>query len=160
MGDTVLKLAIAGLVLVVGIALVFLFRPGQAESASMLYPDNPQIVAKGKVLYAAECASCHGSNGEGQANWATESTAENPLAPPHDGSGHTWQHPDQALFQLTKYGTSDIACRTLNADAMPGFDQLLSDEDVISVLSYIKSKWPAELREYHDRVNALHATQG
>ncbi|MEX0343781.1 MAG: cytochrome c [Rhizobiaceae bacterium] len=158
MSETTLKILISVPLLIAGLALVYFFMPGNSAGSSMLHPDNPAIVSKGEALYAAECASCHGANGQGQPDWDTKSTAENPLAPPHDGTGHTWQHPDRALFELTKYGTSDVACRTLNADAMPEFDEHLSDEDVIAVLSYIKSKWPRNIREQHDKVNALHAS--
>ena len=32
-------------------------------------PDDLKLVARGKVIYAEHCASCHGTNLEGQPNW-------------------------------------------------------------------------------------------
>ncbi len=138
-------------------AIVYAFLPATYSGAAMLRPDDPATVATGKTVYADECASCHGANGEGQAGWDTPDAHSDPLAPPHDGTGHTWQHPDQALFQLTKFGTSAIICRTLDSGTMPEFGEHLSDEAVVAVLSYIKSRWPAEIRARHDQVNARYA---
>ena len=50
-----------------------------------------------------------------------------------------------------------MACRTLNAQVMPKFNELLSDLDVIAVLSHIKSQWPENMRWRHDQVNAIYA---
>ena len=36
---------------------------------------------------------------------------------------------------------------------MPAYEGTLSDEQIIAVLSYIKSTWPKEIREYHDHLN-------
>jgi mono/diheme cytochrome c family protein len=110
----------------------------------------------GQALYAARCAACHGINGKGQSA-ASHSTT--PLAPPHDASGHTWRHPDFALIQLTKSGASDVTCLELDENAMPRFEQTLTDRDVIDVLSYIKSTWPAEIRAEQDAVNRLYGSQ-
>ena len=49
-------------------------------------------VATGKLLYAEQCASCHGAALQGVANWK-ERLADGSLPPPpHDSSGHTWHH--------------------------------------------------------------------
>jgi len=37
---------------------------------------------------------------------------------------------------------------------MPAYDGVLSDDEIIAVLSYIKSRWPAPVREQHDQINA------
>ncbi len=36
---------------------------------------------------------------------------------------------------------------------MPGYETVLADGEIIAVLSYIKSTWPAEIRQRHDRMN-------
>ncbi|HBC07561.1 MAG TPA: cytochrome C, partial [Rhodospirillaceae bacterium] len=36
---------------------------------------------------------------------------------------------------------------------MPGFDGVLTDTEIIAVLSYIKSTWPASIRARHDDLN-------
>ena len=37
---------------------------------------------------------------------------------------------------------------------MPAYDGILSDDEIIAVLSYIKSMWPKSIREKHDQINA------
>jgi mono/diheme cytochrome c family protein len=127
----------------------------QAE-VTLLAWNDAAVVSRGQALYAARCAACHGINGEGQ---STASGSTTPLAPPHDASGHTWRHPDFALVQLTKSGASDVTCLELDQNAMPRFEQTLTDRDVIDVLSYIKSTWPAEIRAEQDAVNRLYGSQ-
>ena len=36
---------------------------------------------------------------------------------------------------------------------MPAYDGALSDVDIVAVLSFIKSTWPDNIREHHDRIN-------
>jgi mono/diheme cytochrome c family protein len=125
------------------------------EDTPLLAWDDAAVVARGRALYAAQCAACHGTNGEGQAT-ANDPVSSAPLAPPHDASWHTWQHPDFALIQLTKAGASTVACRALDQNAMPRFEQALSDRQIVDVLSYIKSTWPAEIRAEQDEINRLY----
>ncbi len=133
-----------------------LLSPREVEP--LLTWDDSAVVARGQAIYAAQCAACHGVNGQGQS--AADGVASSaPLAPPHDGSGHTWQHPDYALIQLTKAGESDASCKSLDKDAMPKFEEALSDRQIVDVLSYIKSKWPTDIRAEHDAVNHLYRGQ-
>jgi mono/diheme cytochrome c family protein len=37
---------------------------------------------------------------------------------------------------------------------MPVYRDQLSDEDIVAVLSWIKSRWPAGVRAKHDQINA------
>jgi hypothetical protein len=37
---------------------------------------------------------------------------------------------------------------------MPVYDGVLRDDDIIAALSYIKSTWPDDIRQIHDRINA------
>ena len=62
------------------------------------------------------------------------------LAPPHDSSGQPWHHPDEMLFNLSKYGFKAM----MNDDykvSMSVYDGILPDEMIIASLSYIKSTW-------------------
>ena len=70
-------------------------------------------------------------------------------APPHDQTGHTWHHDGDTLFQLTKYGVGALINDPDYASNMPIYDGVLSDEEIIAVLSYIKSTWPEEIRARH-----------
>ena len=136
--------------LVAGIVAMTLLDSTEAPATGMLRPDNPSIVAAGRIIYADSCAGCHGENLEGKMVPSAAGSDEMVLAPPHDGSGHTWQHPDQVLFDLTKYGASGVICLEPgdNKD-MPVFEDVLIDEQIVSVLSFIKSTWPEEIRREH-----------
>lgn len=137
----------AGLVLVVTLG-GFFWTSGRSQSAGGAMPDYVDLAA-GEILYAENCAACHGANLEGQENW--QSTGEDGLlpAPPHDETGHTWHHADQILFEYTKLGG-----RTLMAkqgmefeSGMPGFGEQLADQEIWNVLGYIKSTWPVRIQE-------------
>jgi S-disulfanyl-L-cysteine oxidoreductase SoxD len=75
-------------------------------------------------------------------------------APPHDASGHTWHHPDELLFRITKFGVAKAANLKNYESAMPAYEDRLSDEEIVAVLSWIKSTWPPEIRVRVDRINA------
>ncbi len=118
------------------------------KAASMADPDNPQQVARGKVIYAQNCAACHGVRLEGQPDWRTRLPTGRLPAPPHDASGHTWHHPDSVLFGITKHGLipGQYAPPGYQSD-MPAFSNTLSDEEIWAVLAYIKSSWSSEIRK-------------
>lgn len=91
---------------------------------------------------------------QGQPNWRERGPDGLLPAPPHDASGHTWHHRDELLFRITKYGVAKAANLKDYATAMPPFEGVLSDEEIVAVLSWIKSQWPAEIRARHDKFNA------
>lgn len=111
-------------------------------------PADAVQVARGKVVYADQCASCHGSRLEGQTNWQSRKADGRLPAPPHDASGHTWHHPDADLFKITKQGIAAFAPPGYSSD-MPAFGAKLSDADIWAVLAFIKSSWPEEIRRRH-----------
>ena len=117
-------------------------------------PDNAAQVVRGKQIYAARCAACHGAKLEGQQNWRERRPDGKLPAPPHDASGHTWHHPDDQLFLITKHGTAAIAGPDYKTD-MREFGSLLSDDDILATLAYIKSTWPADIQARHKRMNEL-----
>jgi mono/diheme cytochrome c family protein len=111
---------------------------------------DAQLVSLGRGVYAANCASCHGANLEGQPNWQQPNPNGSMPAPPHDTTGHTWHHNDEYLFATTKYGgaaTSPVAA----PNGMPAFGGTLSDREIWAVLAYIKSTWPPEIQEVQSR---------
>lgn len=116
-------------------------------------PENQRQVAHGRAVYKKDCASCHGAKLEGQANWQSRKPDGRLPAPPHDADGHTWHHPDQHLFQITKHGlVSPFAPIGYKSD-MPGFGSALMDEDIWAVLAFIKSTWPPHIAERQKRIN-------
>ncbi|MCB2055227.1 MAG: cytochrome c [Geminicoccaceae bacterium] len=108
---------------------------------------------RGRELYLAQCASCHGRNLEGQGDWRTTLPDGTFPAPPHDETGHTWHHPDAMLFAYTKLGGAAMAGGRFES-GMPAFGDVLSDAEIIAVLDYIKSTWPAEVRQRQASIDA------
>ena len=102
-------------------------------------------VALGRQVYGEHCASCHGAELEGEADWRKRRADGTLPAPPHDASGHTWHHPDQQLFAITKEGIAAFAPPGYKT-TMEGYAGILSDEEIWAVLDYIKSRWPEDLR--------------
>jgi len=109
--------------------------------------------AKGAALYAEHCAACHGANLEGQPNWRTRLPNGRLPAPPHDETGHTWHHPDDLLFAITKRGTTAMTTPDYKSD-MRGFGDTLSDTQIWAVLDFIKSRWPEEIRQRQATITA------
>ena len=105
---------------------------------------------RGASLYADYCASCHGVNLEGQPNWQTRKHDGKLPAPPHDETGHTWHHPDSQLFTITKFGSEAIIGNGYKSD-MIGFGDVLNDEEIWDILTFIKSKWPERERQIQER---------
>ena len=137
------------------LGLLYLFTsPAEKAAASIaLRPTEASVVALGKQVYAENCASCHGVALEGQANWRQRGNDGYMPAPPHDETGHTWHHPDTYLFLMTKYGIEKMIGQTY-PNNMPAYEDELSDEEIIAVLSFIKSTWPNAVKRQHDQINA------
>lgn len=108
---------------------------------------DPAVLARGQQIYGSHCASCHGVNLEGQHNWRIRNDCGRVPAPPHDASGHTWHHPNAILFGITKEGLAPGKFAPPNYQSdMPAFGGTLSDADIRTVLAYIKSTWPEDIR--------------
>ena len=99
----------------------------------------------GERLYQENCASCHGANLEGQPDWRSRLPNGRLPAPPHDASGHTWHHTDRVLLDIVKRGTAAIVGNGYESD-MPGFKEVLTDEEITAIIDYIKSTWPDRIR--------------
>jgi mono/diheme cytochrome c family protein len=110
-------------------------------------------VAEGERLYAGACAACHGANLEGQPNWQQRKADGKLPAPPHDANGHSWHHPDEYLFGVTKAGLAPYAGPAYASD-MPAFESQLSDDEIRAVIEFIKSRWPDEIRARQARIDA------
>lgn len=106
----------------------------------------------GEALYEQHCAACHGADLEGQADWRTRGPDGKLPAPPHDETGHTWHHPDQQLFAITKFGIEALV-PNYKSD-MGGYEDILSDREIWAILDYIKSQWPAEVRAQQEAITA------
>lgn len=144
-----LRIAAGGAALIGAALIVDALVLAQNEGFVLLDRD-PDVVAIGATVYRENCASCHGADLEGQPDW--RSAGEDGLlpAPPHDASGHTWHHDGETLFQLTKYGVGALINDPDHVSNMPIYDGVLTDDEIVAVLSYIKSTWPDDIRASHD----------
>lgn len=144
-------LIVGGLALMAGAGWIW-FGDQLTQTEITLLPGDPKLVSRGEKIYEEECASCHGGNLEGQPNWRQRLDNGRLPAPPHDASGHTWHHADKQLFELTKFGPAALVGGGYESD-MPGYQESLSDDEIVAVLSYIKSTWPGKVRQRHDLLN-------
>ena len=105
---------------------------GESDSSKFPIDLTGSRVAAGEEIYAQNCASCHGP-------------VQDPVVPAavHGDAGHTWHHPDRLLHQW-------VLDRPPLATVMPAFRGVLSDEQVLEVLAYIKSTWLPEIQERQD----------
>jgi mono/diheme cytochrome c family protein len=107
--------------------------------------ENAEAVLDGKRIYASHCASCHGRKLQGQLLWQVRDEFAGRRAPAHDQTGHTWQHSDEDLFAMTKFGRFPTTPATVKS-YMPAYAQNLSDDRILAVIAYIKATWPIGLR--------------
>jgi mono/diheme cytochrome c family protein len=137
---------VLGLALGTAAALPFLHRPAPAPTMP-----SSKIVA-GREIYASHCAACHGVDLKGQANWQRPGTDGYFPAPPHDASGHTWQHSDTQLHELIANSVYAYAAPGYRSH-MPAFGKVLSGDQIDAVIAFIKSTWPASIQAYQRVLN-------
>ncbi len=109
----------------------------------------------GRTLYLDNCAVCHGENLEGALDWRQQNSDGTFPAPPHDSTGHTWHHADDMLFEYTKIGGAE-KLRKMGVNSvvsgMPAFAELLTDDEIWSVLEFIKSTWPERIVAHQKQI--------
>jgi mono/diheme cytochrome c family protein len=108
---------------------------------------DPQVVAQGKQIYQRSCASCHGADGEGAPNWQKRNELGEVPPPPHDETGHTWRHADSMLYDMVHDGWRDPFNKTKRL-TMPPFKNILSPEEIRAVITYLKTLWTPEQRQF------------
>jgi len=154
-----------GIVIMLAITVVWVGKDlkdaARAPDGFHIDPRDQSRVALGRSLYVGHCAACHGIKLEGQANWRERRPDGRLPAPPHDESGHTWHHPDAVLFDMTRNGMvpGRTAPEGYESD-MPAYAGILSDEEIIAVLAYIKSTWGPDILALQREVNRNAARGG
>jgi mono/diheme cytochrome c family protein len=137
------RLLAAAVLLAATAGLAVLIREGMQVRGGEADPADARQVALGERVYREHCAACHGADLEGQPDWQTRKADGRLPAPPHDETGHTWHHADAVLFRITKEGVAAIV-PGYESD-MPAYAEVLTDEQIWSVLAYIKSRWPGDI---------------
>lgn len=106
---------------------------------------SSEIIQLGETVYVQQCASCHGINLEGQPDWKMQNEDGSFRTPPHDDTGHTWHHGDPTLLEAIRLGGARFNDLNIGGTSnMPAFGDILSDEEITAVLTYIKSTWTEE----------------
>ena len=137
-------------------ALAGLLSACEPADPYRLRTGDAALLAQGEKVYRMHCAACHGAKLEGQPDWRVRDASGRLPAPPHDESGHTWHHPDEVLFGITKYGVAKAAKLPDYVSNMPAYETVLSDTEIVAVLSWIKAQWPEPIRRQQEEVDAAH----
>jgi len=119
-------------VVTIGLALLLIAcGSSDFDGGDSKYPINvgSEIVAAGAEIYAQNCVACHGDNTQRPLL---------PAAPPHTVDGHTWHHQDRLIVEWILDGVP-------LAQVMPKFRDILTEDEAISALAYIKTFWPDDV---------------
>ena len=136
-------------ILIILLSFIFISEASYSHSHFPITKDSILMNARGKIVYENNCVSCHQVNLAGAENWKGLDEDGHRKAPPLNGTGHTWHHDDATLHNIIKYGLAKLVKNYKGK--MLGFEDNLKDEDIDSVLSYIKSFWPDDI--YQRQIN-------
>ena len=105
--------------------------------------------SRGEAIFRANCAACHGFNGEGQPDWHIRKLDGLLPAPPLNGDGHTWHHGDGTLYKIVREGGAVFESPSLPSykSGMPSFGETLSHQEIVAVIKYVKSLWGDKMAE-------------
>lgn len=102
----------------------------QTADLSLLYKPSPDLVAQGKMLYAVNCASCHGPSGKGDGQRAAEL---NPKPRNYTAEKFKFGNSPSQLWNTLRVGSPGTA--------MASFE-LLPATDRIAIIHYIRTLIP------------------
>ena len=109
-----------------------------ADAAALKNPvkTSAASVAAGKILYDAQCATCHGATGKGDGKMA----ANIPDPKPYDLTDAAWKHgkSDGEIFTIIKDGAKGTAMR--------GFGARFTSDDICKVVIYLRTLCPKPAR--------------
>jgi mono/diheme cytochrome c family protein len=92
---------------------------------------SPDLLAQGQVVYATNCASCHGTTGKGD---GPQSASLSVKTPDFTAQDRLSQKSDNDLYNEIKQGIGQGS-----SPAMPAFASQLSDADLWAVTSYVRA---------------------
>ena len=120
----------------------------QAEEVVCNVELDPALIEQGQVVYAQNCAACHGQELQGASNWETQHEDGSWPPPPLNSAAHAWQHSDSSIVSTITSGRS--AGKT---NPMPAFGEILSESEIRAVIEFIKSNWGANELNQQDLLN-------
>ncbi len=127
-------------IFVLGIAVLFAIFAGHTAAETGKSPD-PEAAKRGQKLYEQYCESCHGKNGVGEPPIPASLRLPGYFgAPALDDSQHAWHHSDQNLARVILEGSR-------RTQRMPGWKGVLSTQDAVDIVAYMKSLWSARALE-------------
>ena len=117
--------------------------------ASTVPPVRNTATSSGQAIFQSNCAVCHGADGEGQPDWHIKKPDGVLPAPPLNGDGHTWHHGDGTLYTYVSRGGKAFESPSVPSfkSGMPAFGEVLSHDDIIAVIEYVKSLWGDKVAE-------------
>jgi S-disulfanyl-L-cysteine oxidoreductase SoxD len=151
-----LSLLVAATVIMIAFGIWTVVAPPTAANVHFADADDPAMVRFGRKIYMGHCASCHGRNLQGQPLWQLSDEYVGRRAPAHDETGHTWQHSDEDIFHMIKYGRFPLAPTGI-VSYMPPAEGVLSDHEILDVMAFIKARWPIGLRASQAMLNPARA---
>jgi putative copper export protein/mono/diheme cytochrome c family protein len=99
--------------------------------ATSLTEFSDSSIMHGAALFAANCTSCHGTEGRGDGPAAKLL----PITPADLTAPHFWAHTEGDLFWYVSHGISGPS----GASAMPGFAGVLSSDERWSLIDFLKA---------------------
>lgn len=94
----------------------------------------------GKKVFAANCAACHGAEGQGLAeDWRKPGADGAYPPPPLNGTAHAWHHPVSTLIRTINEGGIPLGGK------MPAFGDQLSDAEKTALIARINDWWPEDI---------------
>ena len=112
-------------------------------------PVRNTATSSGQGIFQSNCAVCHGADGEGQPDWHIKKPDGVLPAPPLNGDGHTWHHGDGTLYTYVSRGGKAFESPDIPSfkSGMPAFGEVLSHDDIIAVIEYVKNLWGDKVAE-------------
>ena len=141
--------------LVVGVMLIAAGQTVIARANGEAPLSDPDRVNSGRAVYEQHCASCHGAKAQGAPKWQERDEHGELPAPPHDAEGHTWRHSDAELYGMVSKGWRDPFNKTTRL-TMPAFGDVLVPGQIRAVISYLKTLWSPEQRQFQSEESRDH----
>ena len=112
--------------------------PAAAAAVNNPVASTPASIANGKRVYDATCAACHGNRAQGAVKAGTPLSIieEQRGRQPPDLTDDQWDHgaSDADVFRVIKRGVPPTM--------MPGFDGRIPDQEIWSIVHYLRSLRP------------------